>query len=159
MEQTSTIEHKEEKSQFSCGSGEMPSSTSKNRGPPKSRGKSPQTPYQRQPQTLQTGSPHTATSILPLQKNAMDPATKTHTFPSIETNPTVRVASPHRNMQHPHHRSCPPMAWVEKEPHLEGPPPVFHASSQSHQLSESDNQFSFTCPTSASTPNRTESGL
>ena len=49
--------------------------------------------------------------------------------------------------------------WAEKEPHLEGPLQVFHASSQRHQLSESDDQFSFTCPTSASTPNRTESGL
>ena len=41
----------------------------------------------------------------------------------------------------------------------EGPPQVFRASSKSCQLSKSDNQFSFTCPTSASTPNRTENGL
>ena len=34
---------------------------------------------------------------------------------------------------------------------------VFHASSQSLQLSESDDQFSFSCPTSALTPNKTES--
>ena len=56
-------------------------------------------------------------------------------------------------------QKLPSTIWVEKEPHLERPPPVFHASSQSHQLRESDNQFSFTCPTSASTPNRPVSGL
>ena len=43
MEQTSTIECKEEKSQSSCGPGEAPSLTSKN-GEPKSRGKSPWAP-------------------------------------------------------------------------------------------------------------------
>ena len=32
---------------------------------------------------------------------------------------------------------------------------VFHASSQSHHLSKSDEQLSFTCPTSASTPSKT----
>ena len=48
--------------------------------------------------------------------------------------------------------------WAEKEPHLEEPPMVFHASSWSHHLSESDEQLSFTCPTSASTPSKTTSG-
>ena len=48
--------------------------------------------------------------------------------------------------------------WVEKEPCLEGPPLVFRASSQSHQPSKSDDQFTFTFPTSASTPNKMESG-
>ena len=48
---------------------------------------------------------------------------------------------------------------AEKEPHLEGPPQVFCASSQSRQFSKSDDQFCFTFPTSALTPNRTESGL
>ena len=43
-EQTSAVEPKEEKSQSSHGSGEMPSSTSKNGEPSKSRGKSPQAP-------------------------------------------------------------------------------------------------------------------
>ena len=42
--------------------------------------------------------------------------------------------------------------------HLEGPPPVFCVSSQSHQLSESDNQFSVICPTSTLTPNKAENG-
>ena len=44
MEQTSTIEHKEEKSQSSCGSGDITSLTSRNGEPSKSRGKSPQAP-------------------------------------------------------------------------------------------------------------------
>ena len=43
-EQTSTIECKEEKSQSSHGPEEIPSSTSKNGEPSKSRGKSPQAP-------------------------------------------------------------------------------------------------------------------
>ena len=47
MEQTSTIECKEEKSQSSCGPGQTPNSTSKNGEPSKSRGKSPQPPCQR----------------------------------------------------------------------------------------------------------------
>ena len=50
-------------------------------------------------------------------------------------------------------------AWAEKEPHIEVPSLAFGASSQSHQLSETDGQFSFVCPTSTSTPNKTESGL
>ena len=52
----------------------------------------------------------------------------------------------------------PSAAWVEKEPHIEVPSLAFCASSQSHQLSETDDQFSFICPTSTSTPNKTESG-
>ena len=44
MKQTSAIECKEEKSQSSHSPGEMPSSTSKNGEPSKSRGKSPWTP-------------------------------------------------------------------------------------------------------------------
>ena len=43
-EQTSAVEHKEEKSQSFCGSGEIPSLTSKNGEPSKSRGKSPWAP-------------------------------------------------------------------------------------------------------------------
>ena len=59
--------------------------------------------------------------------------------------------------------SPPPMSssttQVEKEPHLEGPSLAFCASFQSHQLSQTDDQFSFVCPTNTSTPNKMESGL
>ena len=49
--------------------------------------------------------------------------------------------------------------WMEKEPCIEMPSLAFCASSQSHQLSKTDDQFSFVCPTSTSTPNKMESGL
>ena len=108
-EQTSTVEPKEEKSQSSHHSGEMPSLTSKNGEPFKSRGKSPQTSSQK----TTTDSPNRKSlhcnKHSPLQKNAMDSMTKTHIVPSIRTNPAVRVASPHRNVQHPHYRSHPPL--------------------------------------------------
>ena len=48
--------------------------------------------------------------------------------------------------------------WAEKEPHLKEPPMVFHASSRSHHLSKPDEQLSFTCLTSASTPSKSTSG-
>ena len=44
MEQTSAVKHEEEKSQSSYSPGEMPSLTSKNGKPSKSRGRSPQVP-------------------------------------------------------------------------------------------------------------------
>ena len=159
MEQTSAIEHKEEKSQSSCGSGEMPSSTSKNRQPSKSRGKSPWAPS---PKTT-TDSPNRKS----LHCNKHSPPSKechgSHNKDSHGSKHQDKSCSESSKSlwkcaaSPPQKLSC--TTWVEKEPHLEGPPLVFHASSQSHQLSESDNQFSFTGPTSALTPNRTESGL
>ena len=47
--------------------------------------------------------------------------------------------------------------WAEKEPQPEEPPMVFHASSRSHHFSELDEQLSFSCPTSTSTPSKTTS--
>ena len=159
MEETSTIEHKEEKSQSSHSSGEMPSLTSKNGGPSRSRGKSPWTP-----------SPKTTTD----SQNRKSLCHNKHSPPSKKrhgSHDKDSHSSKHRDkscsegskslqkctafpLQKPSSTS-----WVEKEPCLDRPPPVFHASSQSCQLSESDDHFSFTCPTSALTPNRTESGL
>ena len=49
--------------------------------------------------------------------------------------------------------------WAEKEPHLKKPIMVFHASSISHHLIESDKQLSFSSPTSTSTPSKTDGGL
>ena len=46
----------------------------------------------------------------------MDPATKTHTVPSIRTNSAARVASPHGSAQHPHHRSHPPLHRQRRSP-------------------------------------------
>ena len=159
MEQTSAIEHKKEKSQSSCGSGEMPSLTSKNGGPSQSRGKSPWAPS---PKTT-TDSPnrkslHHNKHSPPLKECHASHEKDLHGSKHQDKSRSESSKSPQK------HTASPPQkpsstAWVEKGPHLEGPPPVFHASSQSHQLSELDNQFSFTCPTSALTPNRTESGL
>ena len=159
MEQTSTVDHKEEKSQSSHGPGEMPSSTSKNGEPSKSRGKFPRAP-----------SPKTTTDSL----NRKSSCCNKHSPPSNEHHGSCNKdshSSKHQDKFHckddkspQKHTASPPQklsstAQAEKEPHPEGPPQVFCASSQSHQLSKSDDQFSFTCSTSASTPNRTESGL
>ena len=46
----------------------------------------------------------------------MDPTTKTHMVPSIGTDPAVRVASPCRNAQRPHHRSHPPPSGQRRHP-------------------------------------------
>ena len=112
-EQTSVVEPNEEKSQSSCGSRKMPSSTSKNGEPSKSRRKSPQAPS---PKTT-TDSPNRKSSCHnkhppPHQKNTMDPMTKIHMVPSTRKNPAVRVASPCGSWQHLHIRSClPPNGW------------------------------------------------
>ena len=45
-------------------------------------------------------------------------------------------------------------AQAEKEPHLEEPPQVFHTSSQSHQLSKSDEHLSLSGPADALTPSK-----
>ena len=137
----------------------MPSLTSKNGGPSKSRWKSPQAP-----------SPKTATD----SPNRKSSHCNKHSSPLKECHGTHNKdshSSKHQDKSHSKsskfpwkHTVSPPQKlsstiWAEKEPCLEGPPLVFCASSQSHQLSESDDQFSFTCPTSALTPNRTESRL
>ena len=53
----------------------------------------------------------------------------------------------------------PSATWAEKESHIEVPSLAFCNSSKSHQLSKTDDQFSFIYPTSTSTPNKMESGL
>ena len=158
-EQTSAIECKEEKSQSSCSPGETPSLTSKIGEPSKSRGKSPQAPSPK----MTTDSPNRKS----LCHNKHSPPLKEHDGSHDKDS----HSSKHCDKFHSKggkspwkHTASPPQkpsstAWTEKEPHLEGPPQVFRAASQSHQLSESDDQFSFTCSTSALTPNRTESRL
>ena len=159
MEQTSTVEHKEEKSQSFHGSEEMPSLTSKNKEPSKSRGKSPRVPSPK----MTTDSPNRKS----LHCNKHSPPSKEHHGYRDKDSHGSKHQDKFCSEGGKFPRKCavsPPQklfstAQVEKEPHLEGPPQVFHASPQSRQLSKSDDQFSFTCPTIASTPNRTESGL
>ena len=135
----------------------MPSSTSKNGEPSKSRGKFPQAPSPK----MTTDSPNRKSSCC----NKCSPSSKEHHGSHDSHSLKHRDKFCGEGGKSPwKHTTSPPQkpsstTWVEKEPHLEGPPQVFHASSQSCELRESDDQFSFTCPTSASTPNRTESGL
>ena len=158
-EQISAVKHKEEKSQSSRNSGEMPSSTSKNGEPSKSRGKSPQAPSSK----TTTDSPNRKS--LCHNKHSPPPSKEHHGSHDKDSQSSKHwdksCSESSKSLQKC--AAAPPQkpsstAWVEKEPCLEGPPLVFHALSQSRQLSESDNQFSFTCPTSATTPNKTESG-
>ena len=143
----------------------MPSSTSKNGEPSKSRGKSSWAPSPK----MTTDSPNRKS----LCCNKHSPSSKEHHGSHDKDSHSSKHQdkfrseggkSPWKHAASPPHATSPPQkpsstAQAEKEPHLEGPPQVFRASSQSHQLSESDDQFSFSCPTSASTPNRTDSGL
>ena len=64
--------------------------------------------------------------------------------------------SPHKCPASPAQRSS--TTWAEKEPCLKKPVMVFHASSMSHHLSESDEQLSLSSPTSTSTPSKTDGG-
>ena len=142
--QTLVVHHKDEISQLSLSSGEVPSSTSKN------------------------GDLHKATGSLGRKTSCHK-----HSLPSKEHNGSCNKdscisSSKHQDKSHkdkedsksPHKRTASPVqrsstTWAEKEPHLKEPPMVFHASSRSHHLSESDEQLSFTCLTSASTPSKT----
>ena len=158
-EQMSAIDYKEEKSQTSHIPGETPSLTSKNGKPSKSRGKSP---WASSPKTT-TDSPNRKS----LHHNKCSPPSKEHHGSCDKDSHSSKHWDKFHSKGGKSLQKCvasPPQkpsstAQVEKEPHQEGPPQVFCASSQSCQLSESDDQFSFTCPTSVSTPNRTESGL
>ena len=133
--------------------------TSKNGEPSKSRGTSPWAPLPK----MTTDSPNRKA----LCRNKCSPPSKEHHGSCDKGS----HSSKHWDKLHSEGgkslQKCtvsPPQkpsstTQAEKEPCLEGPPQVFRASSKSSQLSESDDQFFFTCPTSASTPNRTESGL
>ena len=141
--QALTVCHEDETSQPSHSSGKAPSSTSKNGDLPKA-----------------TGSPGRKSSChkcsLPLKEHH-----------GSCNNDSLRSSSKHRDKSHkdkedgksPHKCPASPMqrsstTWAEKEPCLEVPLMVFHASSRSHHLSESDKQLSFSGPTSTSTPSK-----
>ena len=167
-EELPTTESKGKKPQSSHTSGEVPSSTSKDGEPSKSRGKSPWAPS---PKTS-TDSPSRKSSC----HNKCSPPSKechgTHdkdchgsSSNHHDKSHSDRGSKDKENRKSPQKRAASPpqmsssTTWAEKEPHLEGPSMVFCASSQSHQLSKTDDQFSFVCPTSTSTPNKMESGF
>ena len=102
MEQTSTVECKEEKSQSSCSPGDMPSLTSKNGKPSKSRGRSPWAPLPK----MTADSPNRKSS----HHSKHSPPSKEHHGSCNKDSHSSKhwVASPHGNAHHPHHRSCPP---------------------------------------------------
>ena len=94
-----------------------------------------------------------------MPKATGSPGRKSVPHPNTRINPakTRKMASLCANAWHLQCRGPPPHL-VEKEPHLKKPVMVFYASSMSHHLRESDEQLSFSSPTSTSTPSKTDSG-
>ena len=145
--QTLAVCHKDETFQLSCSSGEAPSSTIKNEDPPKA-----------------TASPGRKSSChkcsLPSKEHPGSHDKDSHSSSSKHQNKSCKDKedgkSPRKCLASPVQRSS--TTWAEKEPWLEEPPMVFHASSRSHHLSELDEQLSFSCLTSASTPSKTTGG-
>ena len=116
IEQTSTVEHKNEKSQSSHGSGEMPSLTSKNEGPSKSRGKSPWAPS---PKTT-TDSPNRKSLCHnkhspPLKKRDGSRNKDSHSFKDQDKSCSESSKSLQKCTASPPQKLFSP-AWVEKEP-------------------------------------------
>ena len=145
--QTLAVHHENETSQLSHSSGEVPSSTSKNGDLPKA-----------------TGSPGRKSShhkhSLPFKEHHGSRDKDSHSSSSKHRD------KPHKDKENSK-SLCKCMAspgqgfstmWAEKEPCLKEPLMVFNASSQSHHLSESDEQLSFSWLTSASTPSKTSGG-
>ena len=103
--QTSAVHPEDEMSQPSHSSREVPSSTSK-------------MGIHLKLQAPQAGSPYTR-SAPHLQRNAMNPVTKTHTalHPNTRINPakTRKTASLHANVQHLQHRG-PPQCGQRRNP-------------------------------------------
>ena len=71
----------------------------------------------------------------------MDPVTKTHSSSSKHQDKSLKdkgnIKSPGKHTASPAQKSS--TMWEEKGPQLEEPPVAVHASSQSHQLSKSDD--------------------
>ena len=142
--------------------GRCPAQPARMENLPNPEGSLPGPPCHRHLQTLQAESLCAATNDPLYQKNAMAPITKTPMapHPNTGTNPTVTWAARTRIVASLHRCAASPLqmlsssTWAEKESCIEVPSLAFCASSQRHQLSETDDQFSFICPT----PNKTESG-
>ena len=146
--QALAVHHKDEISQPSCSSGEVSSLTNKNGNLPKA-----------------TSSPDRKSSC---HKHS-PPSKECHGFLDKDS---LSSSSKHLHKSHKEKEDgkfpckCPASpvlrsstTWAEKEPHLEKPIMVFHPSSMSHHLSESDKQLSFSSLTSTSTPSKTDGGL
>ena len=138
--QTLVVRHEDKTSQLSHSSGEAPSSNRKNGGLPKATG------------SLGRKSSHHKHSLTlkechgSCDKDSHSSSSKHWDKPQKDKEDSK---SPHKCLASPVQGSS--TTWAEKEPHLEEHPVVFNASSRSHQLSKSDKQLSFSCPTSAST--------
>ena len=141
--QTLVVHHEDEISQPSCSSGEAPSSTSKNEDLPKATG----LPGRKSSQ--HKCSPHLKEHHGSRDKDSHSSSSKHRDKPHKDKE---NSKSPHKCPASPAQRSS--TTWAEKEPQLEEPPMVFHTSSRSHHLSESDEQLFFSCLTSASTPSK-----
>ena len=144
--QTLAVHHEDETSQLSQSSGEVPSSTSKNGDLPKATGSSDRK------SSCHKCSPPSKECHGSCDKDSHSPSSK-HRDKSHKDKEDSK--SQCKCMASPAQRSSTTQA--EKEPQLKEPPMVFHASSRSHHLSKSDEQLSFSCPTSASTPSKTTS--
>ena len=145
--QTLAVHHKDETSQLSRSSGEVPSSTSNNGDLPKATG-SPgreSSCHKHSPPLKEHHGSHDKDSLSSSSKHQDKFCKDKEDSKSLCKCPASPVQ-----------RSS--TTWAEKESCLEEPPMVFHTSSQSHHLSESDEQLSFTCLTSASTPSKTTGG-
>ena len=144
--QTLAVCHEDETSQLSRSSGEAPSSTSKNGDLPKA-----------------TGSPGRKSS-----HHEHSPPSKEHCGScdkDSHSSSSKHQDKPHKDKENSKFQckctASPAQGssttWAEKEPWLEEPSMVLHISSRSHHFSELDEQLSFSCPTSASTPSKTTS--
>ena len=145
--QTLAVHHMDETSQLSCSSGGAPSSTSKNGDLPKATG-SPgrkSSHHKCSPPSKEHHGYH--------NKNSHSSSAKHQEKPHKDKEDSK---SPHKCLAFPVQGSS--TTWAEKESCLKGHPVVFNASSRSHQLSESDEQLSFSNPTSASTLSKTTGG-
>ena len=140
--------HEDETSQPSHSSGEVPSLTNKNGVLPKATG----SPGRKS--SCHKHSPPSKKHHGSLNKDSLSSSSK-HWNKSCKDKEDGK--SPCKCPALPVQRSS--TTWAEKEPHLEKPVMVFHASSMSHHLSESDKQLSFSSLTSASTPSKTDGGL
>ena len=145
--QTLVVHHEDETSQLSHSSGEVPSSTSKNGDLPKATGSLGRK------SSCHKGSPPLKECHGSHDKDSHSSSSK-HQDKSHKDKEDSK--SPHKHMASPVQRSS--TVWAEKEPWLKEPPMIFHTSSRSHHLSQFDEQLSFSCLTSASTPSKTTGG-
>ena len=140
------VRHEDETSQPSHSSGEAPSSTSKNGDLPKATG----SPCRKSlcHKCSQPSKEHHGSS----DKDSL--SSSKHQDKSHKKKEYGK--SLHKCPASPAQRSS--TTYAEKELCLEKPVMVFHASSISHHLSESDEQLSFSGPTSVSIPSKTDGG-